>query len=141
MPKLFPINIEVEELAVGRVMRMLNGMPGVAKMHLDMGHDKKPKLNGDGTPRGPYKTRKPAVQLEETGEEAVAKALFGKPPQTAKQIKDLFTSQGRSAASTSSVLYTMKANGDVQIGDDGYTLTKKMRDRMRHRKAAKSKKK
>jgi hypothetical protein len=37
MPSLFPIVIEVEELMLGTVLRKLNGMQGVAKMHLDLG--------------------------------------------------------------------------------------------------------
>jgi uncharacterized protein YpbB len=45
--------------------------------------------------------------------------------------------QGRSGKSISSVLHKLKKQGDVQIGDDGYMLTKKARDRMRHRKGRK----
>jgi hypothetical protein len=131
MPKLFPISIEVEELAVGKVMRMLNSMPGVAKLHLDL-EKKEAKPNG----RGPHKTR---VQLEETGEDVVAKALYGKPPMTNAQLRDVFTSQGRSPTSINSVLHTMKNNGEVKVTKDGYTLTQKMRDRIRHREAAKKK--
>lgn len=140
MPKLFPISIEVEELAVGKVMRLLNTMPGVAKLHLDL-ERREVKANGAGEPRGPYKTRKKAVQLEETGEEVIAKVLFGKPPMTNAQLRDVFVSQGRSASSINSVLHTMKNKGDVQISPDGgYTLTKLMRDRIRSRKNRKAKK-
>jgi hypothetical protein len=38
MPKTFPIKIEVEEIALGAVLRRLNDMPGIAKLHLDLGH-------------------------------------------------------------------------------------------------------
>ncbi len=38
MPKTFPIKIEVEEIALGTVLRQLNEMPGIAKLHLDLGH-------------------------------------------------------------------------------------------------------
>ena len=38
MPKTFPIMIEVEEIALGPVLRRLNDMPGIAKLHLDLGH-------------------------------------------------------------------------------------------------------
>lgn len=38
MPKTFPIMIEVEEIALGPVLRKLNDMPGIAKLHLDLGH-------------------------------------------------------------------------------------------------------
>src|SRR5262245_13653027 len=53
MPKLFGMTIEVEEIAVGRVMRLLNATPGVAKFHLDMDREKKPvgRPNGHSAPR------------------------------------------------------------------------------------------
>lgn len=36
MPKLFPISLDVEETAVGRVLRALNSMPGVVRLHLNL---------------------------------------------------------------------------------------------------------
>jgi hypothetical protein len=133
MPKLFPIHIEVEELAVGKVMRQLHNTPGVAKVNLDLGT---PKLNGaERGPRGPYAPRKQSVQLDETGDQAVAKSLFGKPPMTTSQLRDVFLAQGRSAKSINSVLHKMKHDGEVQSSDGHWSLTKLMRDRMRHRKA------
>ncbi len=36
MPKTFSIMIEVEEIALGPVLRRLNDMPGIAKLHLDL---------------------------------------------------------------------------------------------------------
>lgn len=36
MPKLFPISLEVEEVAVGRVLRALNTMTGVVRLHLNL---------------------------------------------------------------------------------------------------------
>ena len=36
MPKPFPILIEVEEVALGKVMRSLHTMPGVIKIYMDM---------------------------------------------------------------------------------------------------------
>lgn len=102
MPKLFPIHIEVEELAVGKVMRQLHNTPGVAKINLDMGA---PKLNGAGAPRGPYKTRKQSVTSDETGQDLVGKTLLGKPPMRRKQLMDAFAAQGRSRSSINSVLY------------------------------------
>lgn len=38
MPKTFPINIEVEEIALGSVLRKLNEMPGIVKIDLNLGH-------------------------------------------------------------------------------------------------------
>lgn len=43
MPKLFPISIEVEEVALGRVLRSLNTMAGVVRLHLNLTQDKAPQ--------------------------------------------------------------------------------------------------
>lgn len=142
VPKPFLLGVEVEEIYVGPVMRAIKKLDGVVGV-LDMDTQKKsgeeaaPRTNGAGQPRGPYNTRKQPVTLEETGDEAVIKALFGKPPMSVPQLRDLFVAQGRSGKSISSVLHKLKKQGDVQIGDDGYMLTKKARDRMRHRKGRK----
>ena len=38
MPKTFPIKLEVEEIALGTVLRKLHDMPGIVDLHLDLGH-------------------------------------------------------------------------------------------------------
>lgn len=138
MAKPFSITIDVELAWVGKTVRALNAMPGVSKLHFDLDEEKK-KTGANGAERGPYKPRKQPVTLEETGEESVAKALHGKPPMTTAQLRDVFTSQGRSAASISSVLHKMRKSGELQTSPDGWSLSKKMRDRMRWRKATKKK--
>jgi hypothetical protein len=35
---MFPIKLEVEEIALGSVLRKLHDMPGIAKLDLDLGH-------------------------------------------------------------------------------------------------------
>src|SRR5258705_8811543 len=50
MAALFPIMIEVEEIALGSVLRKLNGMEGVAKLHLNL-DGAKPKLGSPGGAR------------------------------------------------------------------------------------------
>jgi hypothetical protein len=37
MPKQFCIQLDVEEIALGSVLNRLNDMPGIAKLHLDLG--------------------------------------------------------------------------------------------------------
>ena len=132
MPKPHFIGLEIEEAAFGAVMHKLEGMQGIIKFHwnLDSKDKKAAKPNGHSQPRG---------QFETTGQEAVADILNGKPPMTTAQLRDVFKAQGRSPASIASVLHTMKANGELKLTDDGYTLTKLMRDRLRHRKGSKKK--
>lgn len=131
MPKPFTIGVEIEEFAVIAVVRKINKLKGVIKLHMDL--DKETKTNGTGKPRGNY---------EGSGQEAMAGILHGKPPMTTGQLKGAFKELGRSPASIASVLHTMQANGEIKRTGDGYTLTPKMRDRLRHRiVAAKSVKK
>lgn len=129
MPKLFSINIEVEELAVGKVMRQLNAMPGVAKLNLDMERKAKP----NGTASGKYQRG----QFDVTGEQAIIDALSPNFKMTTAQLKEVYAKGGRSTASVSSVVHKMLQGGDLQRTEDGYALSKKMRDRLRHRKARK----
>jgi CRP-like cAMP-binding protein len=131
MPKLFPIHIEVEEVAVGRVLHLLSKMRGVAKLNLDIEH----KPNGS---HGPSAAKgKPRPQFEETGQELVCNALYSKPPMTRAQLIQYFATNGRSGHSVNSVLHKMRKDGEIQLKDGDYTLTAKIRDRMRHRKARK----
>jgi len=129
MPKPFMLGVEVEEIALGKVMRQLNNMPGVVKLHMDL-KTKAAKPNGEYT-RGPYKPRKVYAK---TGEE-VALEYLAKKPGTNAQIREQFIVEHRSPHSINSVLHTLKNDGLIKADDAGvYSLTKKMKDRLRHRK-------
>jgi hypothetical protein len=137
MSKLFPISIEVEQDAVGRVMLLLNKTPGVAKFHLDM--DRVAKPNGADKGNSERKPYKPRGSFDVSGEDVALAALYkgiaGRP-----QLMQAFTAQGRAPSSINSVLHKLRQSGDVHLADDGmYSLTKKARDRLRHRKSAKKK--
>ena len=128
MPKTFPILIEVEEIAVGRVMRLLNKFPGVAKINLNL--ERSP-----GKPGMPHKSNgavRSKVNLPTTGSDDALKALY-KNPMTTAQLRDVFLASGRSAKSINSVCHTLKKTGDIKQGSGGvWALTKKARDRLRH---------
>ena len=131
MPKPFMIGVEIEEVAFGAVMRKIDALPGVVKIHLNLNKDKNgpaAKPNGTGNTRGSFDT---------TGKEALGALLFKTSPLTASQLKQAFVAEGRSPASISSVLHSMKTDGDIKLTDQGYVLSKKMRDRLRHRKGTK----
>lgn len=107
MPKPFLLGVEIEEAAFGRLMRKIEAMPGVVRLHLDFRPGKAAKSNGAGKPR--------AVrgQFEQSGEEALTKAMAGGKAMTIAQMRDLFTKQGRSPASVSSTHYKMRQNGHL----------------------------
>ena len=102
------IGVEIEEVAFGAVMRKIDALPGVVKIHLNLNKDKNgpaAKPNGTGNTRGSFDT---------TGKEALGALLFKTSP-----------------------LHSMKTDGDIKLTDQGYVLSKKMRDRLRHRKGTK----
>jgi hypothetical protein len=135
MPKLFSISIEVEEVAVGRVMRLLHNLEGVAKLDLDMG-DTKPKPNGSGKPHAGVGVPKKVFGI--TGRDFLIKLLAKGKPQQASALRQAFEDDGRSPNSVHSIIFTYKGEGLVENTGDGYVLTKKMKDRLRHQAARKA---
>jgi hypothetical protein len=134
MPKPFLIGVEIEERAFGAAMRRIDALPGVIRIHLKFS---KEKIGGKPNGRAQNGDRKPPGRFDIPGEEAIAKILHGKSPMTASQLADAFATQGRSPKSISSCIHKMRTNGEIISGPEGYTLTKKMRDRLRSKKAKK----
>jgi hypothetical protein len=132
MPKPFLLGVEVEEIALGNLMRRIGVMPGVVRIHWDFKaalgkHSKADKPNGVHKPRKVYET---------TGEDALLELMHGKPPMTPSQMADGFKAIGRSPKSTSSLLHQLKKTGQVQRAENGaWKLSSKARDKLRHRKA------
>lgn len=130
MPKPFLVGLEIEETSFGTVMRKLDGLPGVVKIHWNMDRDKAAR----GKPNGSSQPRAARGVYEGTGTELVERALFAKAPQTNAQLREYFIAEKRSGHSVNSILHNMKKAGEVTANADGaYSLTKKARDRLRHR--------
>jgi len=126
MPKTFPIMIEVEEIAVGKVMRQLNKMPGVAKLHLNM---EPPSKKANGISQPPYK------KFDQKAEEFILELLGKSQPTPTRVLRDHFADVGRRPGSTSSALNLLKKDGLIKPDDDNaWVLTKKAKDRLRHKK-------
>lgn len=125
MPKTFPILIDVEEIAVGRVMRVLNKMPGVAKLHLDLVEKKEAKANGS--------TRPPHKKFPNKAEADIVEALFVRGQLNTAQLKEIFIAKGRQPQSVGSAITGAKNAGDLKKADsgEGWVLTKVARDRLR----------
>ena len=80
MAKTFPVKLEVEEIALGTVLRKLHDMPGVVKLDLDFGE------GGKGA--GREKLQRAAVERSASPEEMIMAALsHGKPMKSADLIK------------------------------------------------------
>jgi len=120
MPKPFIVGVEVEEALFGKVIRKLNSMPGVVKLHLDLdrpGKTGKPaKANGAGKPRGTF---------TESGDVAILK-LLAKGGMRRPELRKAFEEQGRSARSIESPIHALKSVGKIRSDKEGvWSLTAK----------------
>jgi len=137
LPKLFPIAIEVEESVVGKVYRLLDEMPGVAKIKIGDKAVAGGKPNGAHEPREP---RGPYKKYDTPGDEVVMKFMSAsKVPLTSTHLKDHFVALGRAPTSINSLIHIMLKRGDLERRPDGYVLSKKVKDRLRHQIVARKK--
>src|SRR5882672_6253552 len=101
MPKTFPIMIEVEELALGPVLRRLNEMPGIAKLHLDLGH------GGEGA--GKKQLEQAASNGSGNNEQVAVKCLMQGP----KHIGEISAALGGGKSRAYSTMHVLKTKGIV----------------------------
>jgi len=82
MAKTFSVKLEIEEIALGTVLRKLHDMPGIARLDLDFGE------GGKGA--GKEKLQQAAAEMGTRPEDAVLKALAGGPMKS----RDLINATG-----------------------------------------------
>ena len=138
MPKPFTAFVDIEQSLVGVVLSKIKNMRGVVGVGIDdgkprykNGHDTSPdeeQTRQHREPRGPRKL------YETTGKEDLIKMMTGKPPMTTKQMADGFVARGRSPKSINSLCHVMKNEGELVLTNQGWALSKKLKDRLRHRK-------
>src|SRR6185295_11998196 len=119
---LFPILIQVEESAVGRVLRLLNGYPGIAKMDLNL--DGVPKKqghkNGADAPNGNAKNH----HVPRAVDVIVGELRSGQ--KNLSHLKAAYEAVGGKGSSLSSALYMMQKNGITESAGSGiHKLTDK----------------
>lgn len=117
MPKTFPIMIEVEEIALGPVLRKLNEMPGIAKLHLDLGR------GGEGAGRKPLEQHA-ASHAQNGSREPIAIKLLMQGP---KHISEISAALGGAKSRAYGLTNTMSKKGLVERGQGSgmWQLTKK----------------
>lgn len=125
MPKPFLLGIEVEEIALGKIMRVLNKMPGVVKLHMDFN-----KPNGAHSPAAPKFKKK----FDMTASEFIL-TLLDKDQMRSADMKDHFSDVGRQPSSVASSLSDAYKAQLVKKNAEGvWSLTKKGHDKMRYLK-------
>jgi hypothetical protein len=99
--------LEVEEILLGPVLRKLNGMPGIAKLHLDLGH---------GGQVGAKKAAKQVAAAREANgdnnEQRLVKLLIHGP----KHIREISSLLGGAKSRTYGVIHALKKKGIVEVG-------------------------
>ncbi|HVG51626.1 MAG TPA: hypothetical protein VM867_08340 [Xanthobacteraceae bacterium] len=105
MAKTFPIMIEVEEIALGPVLRKLNDMPGIAKLHLDLGH------GGQGA--GQKQLADATAARSGNTEATILKFLLDGP----KSVGAISAVVGGARSRTYTALTTMRKKGLTEAGD------------------------
>jgi hypothetical protein len=118
MPKTFPIKIEVEEIALGTVLRRLNDMPGIARLHLDLGH------GGQGA--GAKQLAQQAAKARGgNAEQTVIKLLMHGP----KHVNELSAAIGGAKSRVYGVVHGLRKKGLTQAGAEKglHQLTAKAR--------------
>jgi hypothetical protein len=108
MPKTFPIMIEVEEIALGPVLRKLNDMPGIAKLHLDLGH------GGDGAGKKQLAHHAAARTKNGNNEQTVVKLLMHGP----KHISEISAALGGAKSRAYGVTHQLRKQGLAEAGAD-----------------------
>jgi len=107
MPKTFPIMIEVEEIAPGPVLRRLNDMPGIAKLHLDLGHGGQ----GLGAKR---LERHAAAQRSGRNKEQIAVKLLIQAP---KHVTEISAALGGPKSRAYGVVHALRKKGLTEAAD------------------------
>ena len=113
----FPIELEVEEIALGTVLRKLNDMPGIIKINLNFGQ------GGQGAGREKL-TRQATEMRGENGEQIVLKLLMEQGALKTAEIKKTLHWNGSKAYG---VLHALKKKGLIEAGvDKTHRLTRKV---------------
>jgi len=122
MPKTFPIRLEVEEIALGPVLRKLNDMPGIVDLHLDLGH------GGQGAGRKQLEEAAAKVRNGGNVEQDVIKLLIDGP----KHIKEISQTLGGKKPRAYGAVHQLKKKGLVEAGAEKGThqLTHKARTQL-----------
>lgn len=121
MARTFPILIEVEELALGPVLRKLHDMPGIAKLDLQLG------LGGQGAGRQQLEQAALAQGKRGNGEEAVVKLLLQGP----KHLAELVAAIGGKKSSFYTLTSKLKKKGIAERAGGGmWQLTHKARTQL-----------
>jgi Mn-dependent DtxR family transcriptional regulator len=119
MPKTFPIRLEVEEIALGTVLRRLNEMPGIVRLHLDL------ERGGEGVGRKQLEDAAKSVRNDGNTEERTLKLLMGGP----KHVREISRHLGGAKSRAYGAVHQLRKKGLAEAGEGKgmHQLTKEAR--------------
>lgn len=123
MPKTFDIRLEIEEIALGAVLRKLNEMPGIVRLHLDL------ERGGEGAGR---KQLEDAAKTMHSGRETLSVRLVQSLVDGPKNVQQLHEAIGGIRQSIYGALNYLRKQGLTEPGE-GYgvhRLTQKAQAQM-----------
>jgi Mn-dependent DtxR family transcriptional regulator len=117
MPKTFPIRLEVEEIALGPVLRKLNEMPGIVKLDLDLGH------GGQGPGRKQLEHHAAEAGAQNGSREPIALKMLMQGP---KHIREISAALGGQKSRAYGLMNSLQKKGLTKsIGKGMHELTQK----------------
>jgi Mn-dependent DtxR family transcriptional regulator len=122
MPKTFPIRLEVEEIALGPVLRKLNEMPGIVKLHLDLEH------GGQGAGRKQLEEAAKTARNGGSAEQQVIKLLMEGP----KHVSELSRKLGGAKSRAYGAVHQLRKKGlaEAAEGKGMHQLSAKAREQL-----------
>lgn len=120
MAKTQTIQLIVEDVALGGVIRILNSTPGVVSFDLQLDKKGAKKANGSSGPRPRYS--------DGTGLDLMMTVLAVSKRPTTKQLEAAFSAKGRSTRSINSLLHYFKKAGAIRgVGKGVYEVLPKFK--------------
>ena len=118
----FPIHLEVEEIALGTVLRKLNAMPGIAKIDLNLGH------GGQGAGKKQLQQAAAKARGAGTSEQKVVQLLMSGP----KHIGEISAAVGGAKSRAYGAVHQLKKKGLAEAGPGSgmHQLTKRARQQL-----------
>jgi hypothetical protein len=108
MPKLFSIRLDVEEIALGAVLRKLNDIPGIAKLHLDLDR------GGEGAGRKELEDQLKETHADKGSRQSMVIKLLMEGP---KHISEITALLGGKATRAYGIMTQLRKAGLAEAGE------------------------
>jgi acetylornithine deacetylase/succinyl-diaminopimelate desuccinylase-like protein len=123
MKDLFPIRLEVEEALLGKVLRSLRRLPGIAMLSLDL-DEVGPKKLANGAANHSAAPPPTADSSKPRAHDLVVAFLLQSGPQHLQAIRNLLTARGFAGKSAANTVLNVLRKQKITEAGDGYAIHK-----------------